>query len=45
MARNVLLLAHEYHWSEAHILALPVERLNTYIETHNELVEEREAKH
>jgi hypothetical protein len=36
-ARNVLILAIKTGWREADILALPIERRNTYIALLNEL--------
>jgi hypothetical protein len=35
-----MLLAERTGWGEAEILSLPLDRLEAYIEVHNELVEE-----
>lgn len=44
MARTVWILAKETGWSEDQILDLPTLRLETYVKTHNELVDELNRK-
>ena len=44
LAQSVLILSHEYGWSEDFILSLPRERLATYIEAHNKLADEAKKK-
>jgi hypothetical protein len=37
-------IAKETGWSEGRILGMPLSRIETYIETHNEIIEELEKK-